>query len=59
TTVYVLSSPTAGGAGSAGAGTAPRGAGPGTAGTAPPGAGPGTGVPAGTPSAEGGFQPPK
>jgi hypothetical protein len=45
TTVYVLSSPTAGGAGSAGAGTAS------------PGSGPGTGVPAGTPSAEGGFQP--
>jgi hypothetical protein len=47
TTVYVLSSPTDGGAGSAGAGTAPSGAGPGTA------------VPAGTPSAEGGFQPPR
>jgi hypothetical protein len=47
TTVYVLSSPTAGGAGSVGARTAP------------PGAGPGTGIPAGTPPAEGGFQPPQ
>ena len=45
TTVYVLSSPTAGGAGSAGARTAPPG--------------PGTGAPAGTPPAEAGFQPPQ
>ena len=47
TTVYDLSSPKAGGAGSAGAGTAP------------PGAGPGTGIPAGKPPAEGGFPPPQ
>ena len=45
-TVYVLSSPTDGGAGSAGAGTAP------------PGAGPGTGTMPAKPSAEDGFPPP-
>jgi len=45
TTIYVLSSPTVGSAGSAGARTAPPG--------------PGTGAPAGTPPAEAGFQPPQ
>jgi hypothetical protein len=47
TTVYDLSSPKAGGAGSAGTGTAPAGAGPGT-GTMPA-----------KPPAEGGFPPPQ
>ncbi len=52
TTVYDLSSPKAGGAGSAGTGSAGTG-------TAPPGAGPGTGIMPAKPSAEGGFPPPQ
>ena len=52
TTVYDLSSPKAGGAGSAGTGSA------GTR-TAPPGAGPGTGTMPAKPPAEGGFPPPQ
>ena len=52
TTVYDLSSPKAGGAGSAGTGSAGRG-------TAPPGAGPGTGTMPAKPPAEGGFPPPQ
>jgi hypothetical protein len=51
TTVYDLSSPKAGGAGSAGTGSAGTG-------TAPPGAGPGTGTMPAKPPAEGGFPPP-
>ena len=52
TTVYDLSSPKAGGAGSAGTGSAGTG-------TAPPGAGPGTGTMPAKPPAEGGFPPPQ
>ena len=52
TTVYDLSSPKAGGAGSAGTGSAGTG-------TAPRGAGPGTGTMPARPPAEGGFPPPQ
>jgi 4-amino-4-deoxy-L-arabinose transferase-like glycosyltransferase len=52
TTVYDLSSPRAGGAGSASTGTATPGSGPGTGMPTPPAS-------AGEPPAEGGFQPPQ
>jgi 4-amino-4-deoxy-L-arabinose transferase-like glycosyltransferase len=52
TTVYDLSSPKAGDAGSIGTGPADTG-------TAPPGAGPGTGTMPTKPPAEGGFSPPQ